>query len=143
MTLASATPCGPLTLPRLSFIFALVCVLYLLKDIWVPPSPSLVSGLGAQSTIATGLASSTKGQDTAHVNECSTAPGADRVMVVLKVCRIHVSCQFHSSYRVCYIDRRNRDIRQATYSIDHLVSLHSSLLDLFRLGPDLFRLYDS
>lgn len=96
MALSSASPCGPVTLPRLSAIFACLCILYLVRDIWLLPTttPTATAVYGVHQTQSTDTISSVTAlpipeevldQGRPHVEDCLEAPGADKVMIVLKV----------------------------------------------------------
>ena len=101
MALSSASPCGPLTLPRLSVIFALLCLLYLARDVWKLPSQTPISNYEphtpAVSEPVLNYHTDTLPIVSPDFNEdCRTVPGADKVMVILKVCMIMSLPRKHS-----------------------------------------------
>jgi len=80
---------GVFNASKLAIIFALVCSLYLFRDIWLPSTPTTPVHATATSTPQSSPPAETEltlnhtvpVQDAAN---CLNAPGADRVMIVLK-----------------------------------------------------------
>lgn len=80
---------GVFNASKLAIIFALLCSLYLFRDIWLPSSPT--TPVHATSTASTPQSSAPHETESAHNHtlisqhvDCLNAPGADRVMIVLK-----------------------------------------------------------
>lgn len=126
MALTSVSSCGPLTLPRLLVIFALVCVLYLSHDAWIPPSPH--HALTSESyghRLDVGNVTSPISRP-AFEDECLSMPGAEKIMIVLKVCcLIHM---FDGSYLLTHVPPKTG----ATEIYD---KLPTQLVTLFRCTP--------
>ena len=80
---------GVFNASKLAIIFALVCSLYLFRDIWLPSTPTTPVHATATATPQSSTPAETEltlnhtvpNQDVAN---CLNAPGADRVMIVLK-----------------------------------------------------------
>lgn len=143
MVVFSTSPCGPFTLPRLAVIFAFLCGLYLVRDIWMPPSPASISKHETQQNVVSqwpGADNATK-QSGFNDDECLNVPGSDKVMVVLKVSSYVTLNYALSTLLIAALpDGCDRDLRKASHTPCNLVPLHSSLFNLFRLGPNLLRL---
>jgi hypothetical protein len=80
---------GVFNASKLAIIFALVCSLYLFRDIWLPTTPNSPVHATATTTSAPQLSAPTGTDLTLPVAapdaaNCLNAPGADRVMIVLK-----------------------------------------------------------
>lgn len=142
MVVFSTSPCGPLTLPRLAVIFAFLCGLYLVRDIWMPPSPASISKHETQQNIVSqwpGADNATK-QSGFNDDECLNVPGSDKVMVILKVSSLCCLKSWPLILIAILPDGCDRDLREASHTPCNLVPLYSSLFNLFRLGPNLLRL---
>ncbi|KAI5253748.1 hypothetical protein E4T42_02826 [Aureobasidium subglaciale] len=87
----ASSSAGVFNASKLAIIFALLCSLYLFRDIWLPSTPTtLVQGTPTTTTVAASSPTAEIELISNHtvvvpqdVN-CLNAPGADRVMIVLK-----------------------------------------------------------
>lgn len=80
---------GVFNASKLAIIFALVCSLYLFRDIWLPSTLSTPVHATATSTPQSSALAETEltlnhTASTQDAANCLNAPGADRVMIVLK-----------------------------------------------------------